>query len=122
VQYRDEILPLVELSRVLPLQRPGKNGRRGSRRRTSCLPNAKKSDSVQVVVYAGKGQRVGLVVDRILDIAEADLTSRSPARRPGVLFTAVVQGRVTEFLDLEGIMRSKEPDFFEEPEVAAVEA
>jgi two-component system chemotaxis sensor kinase CheA len=122
VQYRGEILPLVHVSRVLPRQRPSKNGRPGSRRRRNPSPKAEAGDPVQVVVYAGKGQRVGLVVDRILDIAEATLASRSPARRPGVLFTAVVQERVTEFLDLEGIMRSKEPDFFEEPEVVAAEA
>lgn len=121
VQYRSEILPLLHLSQVLPCRRPGKKGRPGSRRRASPLPKANQDDPVQVVVYAGRGQRVGLVVERILDIAEATLASRSPARRPGVLFTAVVQDRVTEFLDLEGIMRSKEPDFFEDPEAVAVE-
>jgi two-component system chemotaxis sensor kinase CheA len=116
VQYRGEILPLIPVSRLLRQRRPAKNGRAGSRRRTTQLPSGMENDPVQVVVYAGKGQRVGLVVDRILDIAEETLASRSPAQRPGVLFTAVVQGRVTEFLDLEGIMRSREPDFFEEPE------
>jgi hypothetical protein len=37
------------------------------------------------------------------------------------LFTAVIQGRVTEFLDLDGIMRSTEPEFFEERQALAVE-
>jgi two-component system chemotaxis sensor kinase CheA len=122
VQYRDEILPLVHVSQVLRQRRPAKNGRPGTRRRTKSVPKANANDPVQVVVYAGKGQRVGLVVDRILDIAEATLTSRSPAQRAGVQFTAVVQDRVTEFLDLEGIMRAKEPDFLEEPEAVGVEA
>jgi two-component system chemotaxis sensor kinase CheA len=112
VQYRDEILPLIHLDRVLRQKRPG------SRPRKRSLPKSRASDPVPVVVYAGQGQRVGLVVDRILDIAEVNLVSRSPAQRPGVLFTAVVQDRVTEFLDLEGIMRSRQPDFFEEPEAA----
>jgi two-component system chemotaxis sensor kinase CheA len=129
VQYRNEILPLVRVSRALrqrrlhapspyPLPRGGGEGRvrGGSRRRTPSAPKSHESDTVQVVVYAGKDQRVGLVVDRILDIAEETLISRSRAQRPGVLFTAVVQGRVTEFLDLEGIMRSAERDFQEEPE------
>jgi hypothetical protein len=39
-----------------------------------------------------------------------------------VLFTAVVQGRVTEFLDVEGLIRSADPDFFEHPEGALAEA
>jgi two-component system chemotaxis sensor kinase CheA len=117
VQYREEILPLVPVSRVLPQrQRPSKDGRPGARRRNSRPSGGKESDPVQVVVYRGKGQRVGLIVDRILDIAEENLASRSPAQRPGILFTAVVQGRVTEFLDLEGILNSSETDFFEEPE------
>ena len=49
----------------------------------------------------------------------------SPARPPtgrGVLFTAVVQGRVTEFLDIEGIIRSADPDFFEPQQPVAAEA
>ena len=37
----------------------------------------------------------------ILDIVEETLVVRSAAHRPGVLFTAVIQGRVTEFLDIE---------------------
>ena len=69
-----------------------------------------------------QGRRVGLVVDRILDIVEETLASRSPANRPGVLFTAVVQGRVTEFLDVEGIIRSADPDFVEQPQTIAAEA
>jgi two-component system, chemotaxis family, sensor kinase CheA len=122
VQYRDEILPLIHVSRVLrPRGRHLKDGRRGSRRRAN-TPPAAEGDTIQVVVYAGKGQRVGLVVDRILDIAEETIASRSRATRPGVLFTAVVQGRVTEFLDVEGIIRSVDPVFFEQPQTIAAEA
>jgi two-component system chemotaxis sensor kinase CheA len=68
------------------------------------------------VVYAGQGRRVGLVVDRILDIVEETITSRCPAGRPGVSFTAVIQGRVTEFLDVEGLLDAAGPDFLEEPQ------
>ena len=75
--------------------------------------------TVQVVVYAGKGQRVGLIVGRILDIVEETIASRSRSGRAGVLFTAVIQGRVTEFLDIEGIIRSADPEFFEQQPVPA---
>lgn len=114
VQYRNEILPLVQVSRAL--RRPIGNTQIHLRRRKHSAPRRKKRDMVHVVVYAGKERRVGLVVDRILDIANETLASRSRAQRPGILFTAVVQGRVTEFLDLEGIMSSAEKDFHEEPE------
>jgi hypothetical protein len=33
----------------------------------------------------------------------------------------VVQGRVTEFLDVEGVIRSADPDFFETPRLVAKE-
>jgi two-component system, chemotaxis family, sensor kinase CheA len=123
VQYRDEILPLIHVARALrQRRRPGNNRRFASRRRTNDPPKANDGDTVQVVVYAGQGQRVGLVVDRILDIAEETLVARSPARRPGVLFTAVIQGRVTEFLDVEGILRSADPDVIEHPQTIAAKS
>jgi two-component system chemotaxis sensor kinase CheA len=123
VQYRGEILPLIHVSQALLRQRrDSKNkgrrtrdeGRRMAPRPSPLAPRPSQRDPIQVVVYAGKGQRVGLVVDRILDIAEEIIVSRSPANRPGVLFTAVIQGRVTEFLDAEHIIRSAEPEMFEQ--------
>jgi two-component system chemotaxis sensor kinase CheA len=70
----------------------------------------------------GEGRRVGLVVGQILDIVEETLVSRTRSSRPGVLFTAVVQGQVTEFLDVKGIIRSADPEFFEQPQRVAAEA
>jgi two-component system chemotaxis sensor kinase CheA len=123
VQYRNEILPLIHVSRVLrQRQRRASDGPAGPRRRYRESPNARASDSIQVVVYAGKNQRVGLVVDRILDIAEETIAYRSQAHGPGVLFTAVIQGRVTEFLDAERILSSVDPVFLEQPETATSEA
>ncbi|HET6574810.1 MAG TPA: chemotaxis protein CheA, partial [Fimbriiglobus sp.] len=100
VQYRGEILPLVPIARTLRghWSRDGHDGEpRGP------LGNgptrAVGDNTIQVVVYAGEGRRVGLIVGRIIDIVEEAVVTCSPDRRPGVLFTAVVQGRVTEFLD-----------------------
>jgi two-component system chemotaxis sensor kinase CheA len=123
VQYRDEILPLIHVSDVLrPRQFRAKTGRLRAQQRAAAARGVETSDPVQVVVYASDGKHVGLVVDRILDIAEEAVVSRSPARRPGILFTAVIQDRVTEFLDVEGIIRSADPELFDEPQTVAVEA
>jgi two-component system chemotaxis sensor kinase CheA len=123
VQYRSEILPLIHVSRVLrPRRRASINGRRSSRGGRNDSSEANERDTVHVVVYAGKGQRVGLVVDRILDIAEENIAARFPANRPGVLFTAVIQGHVTEFLDVEGILRSADPDLCDQPQPITAEA
>jgi two-component system chemotaxis sensor kinase CheA len=104
VQYRGAILPLLQVSRLL-----------GRRRRGRAAGDA----PVWVVVCAVKGRRVGLVVGRILDIVEETLGARSPTRRAGVLFTAVIQGRVTEFLDVEGLLDSADPDLLEAPRPSA---
>jgi two-component system chemotaxis sensor kinase CheA len=100
VQYRSEILPLVHVGRVL--RRQGANGPNGKPAR----PRAAADDRLHVVVCAVDGRRVGLVVGRILDVIEETIVTRAPASRPGVLFTAVIQDRVTEFLDVETLVRS----------------
>lgn len=122
VQYRDEILPLVYVSRALRRRRDGSRGRLRSQGQASKASEANASDTIQVVVYGSAGKRVGLVVDCILDIVEEKLLSRSRVKRKGDLFTAVIQGRVTEFLDVEGIIRSVDPDLFEQPQAIAAEA
>jgi two-component system chemotaxis sensor kinase CheA len=123
VQYRDEILPLVHVSQVLRRRSRAVNNRRSdSRRRAHRDPPANESSTIQVIVFTGKGQRVGLVVDRILDIAEETLVARSNVRCPGVLFTAVIQGRVTEFLDIEAVLRCVDLDALEASPTTAVEA
>lgn len=104
VQYRDEIMPLIRVSQVLGLRREV--------RKKQPQSEAHRSDSVPVVVYAGAGRQVGLMVGRIIDILETTIGTRSPSDQPGVLFTAVVQNRVTEFLDVDGIIRAADPELF----------
>jgi two-component system, chemotaxis family, sensor kinase CheA len=105
-QYRGEILPLVRVSRMLK-QKTGSNRRvrkRGWSNTTTTAP-----DTVKVVVCASAGRHVGLVVGRIIDIVETTVVTRAPGSRPCVLFTAVVVDRVTEFLDVEGLIRRAGP-------------
>jgi two-component system chemotaxis sensor kinase CheA len=122
VQYRDEILPLIDVARALRRwQRQGNNQRAVARRRGIRPPETTASDTIQVVVHASQGQRVGLVVDEILDIVEEPVVTRSAAHRPGVLFTAVVQGHVTEFLDVDSLLRSIDPIFLEQQQPVPAE-
>ena len=62
VQYRGTILPLVLVS-----------GSAGTAPQPCGVPPCKRVDNFQVIVYSGEGKRVGLVVDRILDIVDDDL-------------------------------------------------
>lgn len=122
VQYRDEILPLIDVSQALDGDRRRTNGPPDRYRRpASEVERDRVHDTVQVVVYSGNGQRVGLIVERIIDIAEETDLVRSPAHRPGVQFTAVVQGRVIEFLELQSLVGGLDPDLFELPQPVAVE-
>jgi methyl-accepting chemotaxis protein len=109
VQARGEILPLIHVSRVLGGRRSPRNGRRAAGRRGHD-PLGVDSETIQAVICTTSRGRVALEVGSILDVVEETVASRSRALRPGVLFTAVVQGRVTEFLDVEGILQADRLD------------
>ena len=65
-------------------------------------------------MYTDQGRSVGLVVDRILDIAHEAVKIRKHSGRQGTLGSMVVQGRVTELLDMKGIIQTADPNFFED--------
>ena len=88
VQYRGRILPLVRLAQALGHPHVG----------SQAMP------TLQVVVYSEQGQSIGLVVDRILDIVEVPLAVEREATRPGIRGSAVIQNRVTDLVDVRGLM------------------
>jgi two-component system chemotaxis sensor kinase CheA len=51
-------------------------------------------------------------VDQILDIVKERIVPQNPSRRKGLLGSAVIQQRVTDLLDVRGLVRSANPDFF----------
>ncbi|MGM0575969.1 MAG: chemotaxis protein CheW [Myxococcota bacterium] len=88
IQYRGEIMPLVDVAVALEEPSPEPSGVR------------------QVVVVSGAdGASVGLLVERIEDVVDAALDlHRLPGGGP-VGGYAVVEGRVTELLDVEALVR-----------------
>jgi two-component system chemotaxis sensor kinase CheA len=90
VQYRGEILPLIDLA----------EGRSSE-------------GAVHVVVYSEHGRSVGFVVHRIIDVVEDDVHVDASAAQSGTLGAAVIAGRVTSLLDVEGVIRMHDPGFFE---------
>jgi two-component system, chemotaxis family, sensor kinase CheA len=100
VQYRGQIMPLIRLSSIL-----------------GGMPESEQ-DPMQVVVYSDQGRSVGLVVDRILDIVEEAVTVQNRAQRNGLLGSAVIQQRVTDLLDVPGIIHAVDPGFFAPSEAA----
>jgi len=95
VQYRGHILPLVRLSEAIGIE-----------------PSPAPADELlRVVVYQERHRRVGLVVDRILDIVEDRVALEARSARPGVVGAAVIQQRVTDILDVPGVIRRIDPTF-----------
>jgi chemotaxis protein histidine kinase CheA len=111
VQYRGQILPLIHLSSAL-------TERREEPRYSGPSAPGAEGEKIQVVVYSDQGQSVGLVVDRILDIAHEAVKIQKHSGRQGTLGSMVVQGRVTELLDVKGIIQRADPNFFKEAAAA----
>ncbi|MEQ1630926.1 MAG: chemotaxis protein CheW [Planctomycetota bacterium] len=84
VQYREQILPLVDLPEMFA----GTPSLGGEER------------MLQVIVYNSPQGGVGFVVDRILDIVEEDVTVKRKANTHGLLGSAVIQSKVTDLLDV----------------------
>lgn len=92
VQYRGGILPLVSLSELLPERRREPRGAASTR---------ELNEVMEMIVHTKDGRRVGVVVERILDTIEHAIAKALPASRKGVVGSVVIQGRVTEILDLD---------------------
>ena len=104
IQYRGRILPLVSLQAVLE---PGAPERSLS------------SDPVQAVVFNDGDRGVGMVVDQILDVAEEAVTVRRKSGRKGILGSAVVAKRVTDFLDLNQVIAAAKENWFQTTDARA---
>jgi len=96
VPYGDRILPLVPLHELIV------DRRRAPRHAGEDMPA-----ELQVLVHRRGEDLLGLVVGRIIDIVEQP-SERQPAGRPGVTGTMFVQGRITEILDLPGLLEMRE--------------
>jgi two-component system chemotaxis sensor kinase CheA len=98
-QYRGQILPLVNLAFAL-------EERRSRRRHKKLFAEGGENLRLQVLVCNYKGQRVGVVVERIVDIVDDAAEVRYPPSRTGVLYSAVVQGQVTELIDIPTVLEA----------------
>jgi two-component system chemotaxis sensor kinase CheA len=98
VQYRGRILPLLSLRALLEPEAPADD------------PS---TDPLQVIVFNDGERSIGMVVDQILDVAEEAVTVRQKSVRKGLLGSAVVGKRVTDFLDLNEVIRVMRATWFE---------
>ena len=108
VRYRGSLLPLLQVSGILPERR--KHPRRASGRTAS-----RAGRRVQVVVArTSDGRPLGLVVDRLVDVFEDRLELAQPGSRAGAKSSVVLRGRVTELADVDAMASHVAPDFWEQ--------
>jgi two-component system chemotaxis sensor kinase CheA len=101
-QYRGEIMPLIRLAQVL-----GED-----------VGQSANKENVQVVVYRDHGRSVGLVVEQIADIIEEHVRVKSDGQTGYFTGSAVVQGKVTDILNVRGVIESVDPSYLSRPEAA----
>jgi two-component system chemotaxis sensor kinase CheA len=101
VQYRGDIMPLIFLSDVFGLN-----------------SSRKEEDALSVIVYSDQGRSVGVVVDKIIDIVEEVVTLKEGLVGQGLLGSIVVKDKVTDLLDVEGVIRQVDPEFYNNPTAA----
>lgn len=102
VQYRGSIMPLLRLARVLDLPE------------AELAPEA----LLQVIVIQHEAQHVAVVVERIIDVLDTAIAVQQ-RRRPGVVLgSAVIQGRVTDLLDVRQLVKTVDEDFLAVTELA----
>jgi two-component system chemotaxis sensor kinase CheA len=92
VQYRGDLLPLMAVD--------------GYSRSIE--------QSVQPVIVFSEGKKaMGLMIEEIDDIIDEELIIRIQSSQPGVLGTAIVNGRATDIIDAQHYLKLANPHWFE---------
>lgn len=97
IRYRDQIMPLIRVNDYI---------------HSGGCQQQSAAESMQVVVYTENGRSIGIVVDRISDIVEENLSVKRYAHENGIFGSAVVAEKVTDLLDIRSIIQQADPFFF----------
>jgi two-component system chemotaxis sensor kinase CheA len=105
MEYHGQVVPILRLSRILWSC---------EREERPLTPN----DFIEVVLYTEQGHTVGLIVDCIVDIIEAQPEIDRLASRPGVMGSFVLDHEIVEMLDLPMLVRTAIPELAKEADAA----
>jgi len=92
VQYKGEIIHLIDLAEVLSVPCERVDGR-----------------PLRVIVCTDEGVSAGLVVDEIFDIVEEHVAVHDRSTDFGIIGTAVIHGLITDVIDVHQILRGATP-------------
>ena len=104
VQYRGGILPLTDIGELVA-------GDGGATAETEAEEAAR--GSLHVVVYTQDQRSVGLIVGKILDIVEETLDATGDAKGGLPIGCAVIQRKVTEVLNVRGLLQRSGASVFD---------
>lgn len=101
LQYRNQIMPVIYLSAVF-----GSDADAGISSKNDLGGRSHATDDKLplIVVSVGSEQQVGFACDRILDIVEQPIDIKGAATQAGIAFCAVIQGQVTEIIDVDEVI------------------
>jgi two-component system chemotaxis sensor kinase CheA len=95
VQYRDQLMPLVQMDGV----------------------NIAGEGAQPILVFSDDGRSMGLVVDEIIDIVEERLNIEVGSTHDGILGSAVIKGQATEVIDVGHFLPMAFADWFSRKEM-----
>jgi two-component system chemotaxis sensor kinase CheA len=95
VQYRDQLMPLVQMDGV----------------------DIASEGAQPILVFSDDGRSMGLVVDEIIDIVEERLNIEVGSTHEGILGSAVIKGRATEVIDVGHFLPMAFADWFSRKEM-----
>ncbi|MDQ1257836.1 MAG: two-component system, chemotaxis family, sensor kinase CheA, partial [Candidatus Hydrogenedentes bacterium] len=102
VQYRGEIMSLAD-TETEPVDTHGSPPYLD---RILAEEGDRRKEQTDVVVCSSNNRNIGLVVDKILDVAYQPIEVQGESTRPGVSGTAVIQNLITELLDVDYFIAS----------------
>ncbi|MEA2898026.1 MAG: two-component system, chemotaxis family, sensor kinase CheA [Bradyrhizobium sp.] len=95
VQYRDQLMPLVQMEGV----------------------DIAGEGAQPILVFSDDGRSMGLVVDEIIDIVEERLNIEVAGTQDGILGSAVIKGQATEVIDVGHFLPMAFADWFSRKEM-----
>ena len=99
VQYRGQILTIINISSVLPERRRKARGE---------TPQGECPKQIQVAVCSNNGGNVGFLIGTVEDVVEVDSLVHNVGCRKGIYGTVIVKGAVTELINVDEILKGAE--------------
>lgn len=91
VQYRGHLMPLIPLNPTMTIS---------------------KDEAHPVLVFSDRDESLGLVVKNIIDIIESEIDIQHSATKPGVIGSAIIDGKATEVVDVNYYLDKASSNWF----------